>query len=59
MRLVSLHPGVGVEVVVGNTGFELAIDGEVPQTREPTAAELEIIRTRLDPGGLRDREVRV
>ncbi len=59
MRLVSLHPGVSVEVVVGNTDFELAIEGEVPQTREPTPEELEILRTRLDAGGLRDREVRV
>jgi acyl CoA:acetate/3-ketoacid CoA transferase beta subunit len=59
MRLVSLHPGVGIDEVVDNTGFELVIADDVSQTREPTPDELEIIRTRLDPGGLRDREVRV
>ncbi len=59
MRLVSLHPGVGVETLVENTGFELEIGDDLAQTREPTPEELEIIRTRLDPGGLRDREVRI
>jgi acyl CoA:acetate/3-ketoacid CoA transferase beta subunit len=59
MRLVSLHPGVGIDDVVENTDFELVVADEIAYTREPTTEELEIIRTRLDPGGLRDREVRV
>jgi acyl CoA:acetate/3-ketoacid CoA transferase beta subunit len=58
MRLVSVHPGVTVDDVVAGTGFELAIDGEVPQTRQPTAAELALIREVIDPAGLRDGEVR-
>jgi acyl CoA:acetate/3-ketoacid CoA transferase beta subunit len=57
MRLVSLHPGVTVEDVVAATGFELAIDAEVPQTRPPTTAELRLIRDVIDPAGLRDGEV--
>jgi acyl CoA:acetate/3-ketoacid CoA transferase beta subunit len=57
MRLVSLHPCVTLDEVVASTGFELAVDGEVPQTRQPTAAELTLIRDLIDPAGLRDGEV--
>jgi hypothetical protein len=42
--------------VVAATGFELAIPDEVPQTREPTAEELTLIRDVIDPDGLRERE---
>ena len=57
MRLVSVHPGVTVDEVAASTGFELASDGEVPQTRQPTPAELRLIREVIDPAGLRDGEV--
>lgn len=57
VRLLSVHPGVTVEEVVENTGFELALPSEVPTTREPTESELMIIRNVLDPKNLRDREV--
>ncbi|MFJ7069360.1 CoA-transferase subunit beta [Streptomyces sp. NPDC101115] len=57
MRLASVHPGVSVDEVRAATGFELATDGEVPYTREPSAEELRLIREVVDPGGLRDREV--
>ena len=57
MRLRSVHPGVSVAEVAELTGFELAVPADVPQTRQPTAHELELIRERLDPGRLRDREV--
>ncbi len=58
MRLASVHPGVTVEEVVANTGFELVIEGDVPETRAPSDEELGIIRERLDPAGLRRREVK-
>jgi hypothetical protein len=58
MRLVSVHPGITVDDVVAATGFELATDGDVPQTRLPTAAELTLIRDVIDPAGLRNGEVR-
>lgn len=59
MRLVSLHPGVTLEEAREATGFTLAVpDDDVPYTREPTAEELRLIRDVVDPGGLRDREVR-
>jgi acyl CoA:acetate/3-ketoacid CoA transferase beta subunit len=57
MRLASVHPGVSVDDVVGQTGFELAVDGQVPETRTPTPDELRLIRERIDPERLRDREV--
>jgi acyl CoA:acetate/3-ketoacid CoA transferase beta subunit len=57
MRLVSVHPGVAVDEVVDSTGFELAVDGDVPETRQPMAAELALIRDVIDPDGLRGREV--
>jgi len=57
MRLRSVHPGVRVADVVAATGFPLAVPDQVPVTRAPAAAELELIRTRLDPAGAREREL--
>lgn len=57
MRIVSLHPGVSLDQVQEATGFDLAVTGEVPCTREPTPEELRLIRTVIDPAGLREREV--
>jgi len=57
MRLRSVHPGVTVDEVVANTGFELVIEGNVPETRGPTAAELALIREKIDPKGVLAREV--
>ncbi|MGB6583500.1 MAG: CoA-transferase [Streptosporangiaceae bacterium] len=58
MRLRSVHPGIEVGDVLAATGFPLVIPDEVPVTRPPTATELDLIRTRLDPGGARERELR-
>ena len=57
MRLVSVHPGVGVDEVVENTAFELALPDTVPETRAPTDEELKLIREVLDPDGTRNNEV--
>jgi acyl CoA:acetate/3-ketoacid CoA transferase beta subunit len=48
MRLVSVHPGVTVDEVLAETGFDVAVDS-VTETREPSAEELGLIRTVLDP----------
>lgn len=58
MRLASLHPGVTVEQVREATGFGLMTGQDIPYTREPCPEELRLIREVIDPGGLRDREVR-
>ncbi len=57
MRLASVHPGVTVDDVVAATGFDLVVPDAVPETRMPTPEELDLLRTVLDPRGVRDREV--
>jgi acyl CoA:acetate/3-ketoacid CoA transferase beta subunit len=56
MRLRSVHPGVEVGEVVAATGFPLAIPDEVPVSRRPTTAELDLIRL-FDPGRKREAEL--
>ena len=55
MRLRSVHPGQTAETVQAATGFELVIDGAVPETEPPSAEEIRLIR-QLDPTGARKRE---
>lgn len=50
-RLKSLHPGVTMEEVVNNTGFEIIIPDRVPVTDGPSDDELELLRTRIDTQG--------
>jgi glutaconate CoA-transferase subunit B len=57
MRLVSLHPGVSVEQVCENTGFELEIGEDVPVTAAPTAEQLAIIAG-LDPHNQRAYQIK-
>jgi acyl CoA:acetate/3-ketoacid CoA transferase beta subunit len=57
MRLRSLHPGVALDEVVAQTGFELALPDEVPESRLPTAEELHLLREVIDPEGFSAREV--
>ena len=52
MRLHSLHPGVTVDDVLRNTGFEPIVPDVVPTTEPPTEAELSLLRGRVDPHGL-------
>jgi acyl CoA:acetate/3-ketoacid CoA transferase beta subunit len=57
MRIRSMHPGVTLAEVVAATGFPLEAPDPVPETPSPSAAELKLIRDRLDPAGRRDREL--
>jgi acyl CoA:acetate/3-ketoacid CoA transferase beta subunit len=57
MRLASVHPGVTVDQVMAATAFELVIPADVATTRLPTAEELELIRTVIDPRQTRKTEV--
>jgi glutaconate CoA-transferase subunit B len=52
MRLDALHPGVTVEQVVENTGFELLLSDEIEQNAPPTVKELQVLREEIDPTGL-------
>ena len=58
MRLVSVHPGVGVDQVRENTGFELAVPDRVDTTVVPTPDQLAALRE-LDPQGYAQKEVAV
>ena len=49
----SVLPGYTVDDVVNNTGFEMVIEGKVPQTTPPTDWELSVLRTQVD----RDRRL--
>ena len=53
IRVISLHPGVGLDEVRDNTGFELAVMDGVAATPLPTGEQLRLIRQRLDPHDLR------
>ena len=53
MRVRSLHPGVGLEQVQAQTGFPLQAAPDLPTTAVPTAEQLRLIRTILDPHDLR------
>jgi len=57
VRLVSLHPGITVEQVVENTGFELHIPEEVPTTPAPTPEQLAII-AEMDPHNQRAMQIK-
>ena len=58
MRLRSVHPGVEVEEVVANTGFELVVPVDVPTSRVPSDEELRLLREVIDPEGVGNGEVR-
>ncbi len=49
MRLAATHPGVTVDEVVENTGFELIIPENVPVNDPPSAEELRLLREEIDP----------
>lgn len=57
MRLVSVHPGVGVADVVAATGFELEFASPVVESRVPGDEELRLLREVIDPGGLAAKEL--
>ncbi|MFH0915647.1 MAG: CoA-transferase [bacterium] len=49
MMVESLHPGVDLDKVQAETGFELIVPGEIGRTSAPTDEELRILREEVDP----------
>ncbi len=49
MRVLSLHPGVELQGVLDNCGFELLVHDELEATPPPTEEELEVLRREVDP----------
>ena len=52
MQLLALNPGVTLEQVIDNTGFELIIPDRVDHNQPPTAEELRVLREEVDPNRL-------
>ncbi len=49
MKLFALNPGITVNDVVDNTGFELIIPDKIEQNDEPAVEELLILQEEVDP----------
>ncbi len=49
MEVESLHPGVTIEQVKENTGFELLVSKKMKATKPPDATQLKILREQVDP----------
>jgi glutaconate CoA-transferase subunit B len=49
MKLLALNPGVAIEQVKENTGFELIMPAKVDKNEPPTEEELRILREEIDP----------
>ena len=52
MMLLSTHPGVSLEQVKANTGFDLIVSRKVTVSELPTAQELSVLRKDIDPAGI-------
>lgn len=57
MRLTHTHAGVSVEKIQSKTGFPLAIAPHLQQTAPPSTNELHLLRTLIDPLGVRRLEL--
>jgi acyl CoA:acetate/3-ketoacid CoA transferase beta subunit len=51
IRLATVHPGITVDQIVENTGFDLTIPVRVPTTEFPTREELDLLRA-IDATGI-------
>ncbi|HID89277.1 MAG TPA: CoA-transferase subunit beta [Anaerolineae bacterium] len=52
MTLSSLHPGVALEEVQAEVGWDLRVSPNLRETEPPTEEELRILREELDPQGI-------
>ncbi len=52
MTLLTLHPGVTIDQIRENTGWDPKLAHDLGETVPPTDDELRIIRTELDPDGV-------
>jgi glutaconate CoA-transferase subunit B len=49
MMLLTIHPGITLEDVLGNMGFAPLVPAKVPFTEPPEASQLQLIRESIDP----------
>lgn len=55
MQLVSLYPGITLEQVQAEIGWQIKLAEPLSQTNAPTHEELQLIRVQLDPNGMYSR----
>jgi len=52
LQVTALHPGVELEEVRANTGWDIQVAAAVERTAEPSVEELRILHEELDPSGI-------
>jgi glutaconate CoA-transferase subunit B len=52
LQVTALHPGVELQDVRDNTGWEIKAATSITRTAEPTSEELRILHEELDPSGI-------
>ncbi|MHA1730099.1 MAG: CoA-transferase [Promethearchaeota archaeon] len=57
MKIETIHPGIDIGEVKKSTGFELIIPENLIETKPPTKKEINILREKVDPLGIRKLEV--
>ena len=57
LQLRSLHPGISVEQVLDNTGFEIHVPDQVSVTTAPNQEQMDII-AQLDPQNWRAKQIK-
>jgi acyl CoA:acetate/3-ketoacid CoA transferase beta subunit len=57
MRLVRIFPGENIERIEAKTGFKLEIAEDLETTSPPSPRELQILRDKIDPLGIRRLEL--
>ncbi len=57
MKIGTIHPGITVEEIRKSTGFELIVPEGIKKTIPPTEEEINVLRNKVDPLGIRKLEV--
>ena len=52
LMLISLHPGINIEDVKENSGFDIIIPDTIETSPEPPEDYLKILREQIDPAGI-------
>ena len=52
MQIESIHPGVSLDEVQENTGFELLVSKTLTETQAPSEEQLHLLRNIIDPEGV-------
>jgi glutaconate CoA-transferase subunit B len=52
LKLISLHPGVGIDEVKENSQFEILLPEKIETSPEPSDKDLTLLRREIDPAGI-------